>query len=61
MIFDFLNIGGDTEAILDCRDSPKAQSKNDNVQAFDTKWDDVLSAVTDRLTDSIGKSVQDAS
>ena len=31
--------------------------KNDNVQAFDTKWDEVLSAATDRPTDSILESV----
>ena len=30
-----------------------SQLKNDSVQAFDTKWDEVASAVTDRLTDSI--------
>ena len=33
--------------------SSKVQSKNDNVQAFDTKWDEVSSAVNDRPTDNI--------
>ena len=35
------------------------QLKNDSVQAFDTKWDDVLLflAVTDRPTDSILESL----
>ena len=32
-------------------------SKNDNVQAFDTKWDEVLSALTDRPTDSMLESL----
>ena len=35
---------------LDFRDLSKAQLKSDNVQTFDTKWDEVRSAVTDRLT-----------
>ena len=48
--YDFFNISGDNEAILDIRDLSKAQLKSDNVQAFDTKWDEVWSAVTDRLT-----------
>ena len=33
------------------------QVKSDNVQAFDTKWDDVLSAVTDRFTDNLLESL----
>ena len=33
----------------------EVQLKNDNVQAFDSKWDEVLSAVTDRLADKILK------
>ena len=46
-------ISGDNEAILDVRDSRKVQLRNDNVQAFDTKWDAVLSAVSGRLFESI--------
>ena len=53
MIYDFFKITGDNDAILDSRDFSNVQLKNDNVQAFDTKWDEVLSAVTDRPTDSI--------
>ena len=33
------------------------QVKSDNVQAFDTKWDEVLSAVTDRFTDNLLESL----
>ena len=50
VIYDFFNISGDNEAILDFRDLSKAQLKSDNVQTFDTKWDEEWSAVTDRLT-----------
>ena len=52
---DFNKICGNNEAILDFRESPQVQLKNDNVQAFDTKWDEVLSAVTDRPTESISE------
>ena len=41
MIYDFFKISGDYEAILDFRDSSNVQKKNDNVQAFDTKWEEV--------------------
>ena len=53
MIYDFSKNGGDTEAILDFRDLSKVVLKNDIVQSFETKWDEGLSAVTDRLTDGI--------
>ena len=39
------------------RDSTKVQFKNDNVQAFDTKWDEALSAVTHKLRDSTLESL----
>ena len=35
----------------------KIKLKNDNVQVFDTKWDEALSAATDRPTDSILESL----
>ena len=57
MIYDFFKISGDNEAILDLRDSSKVQLENDTVQGFDTKRDDVLSAVTDRPDDSILESL----
>ena len=41
-------ISGDNEAILDFRDLFNVQFKNDNVQALNTKWDEVLSAISDR-------------
>ena len=42
MIYDFYNISGDNEAILDFRDLSTVQLENGNVQAFDTKWDEVF-------------------
>ena len=57
MIHDFFKISGVNQAILDFRDLSKVQLLYDNVQASDTKWDEVLSAVTARLTDSILESL----
>ena len=50
MICGFFKLCGDNEVILDFGDLSKVQLMNDNVQAFDTTWDDVFSAVTDRPT-----------
>ena len=57
MIYNVSKISGDYEAILDFRDLSKVQSENDNVQASDTKWDEVLSAGTNRLADNILESL----
>ena len=55
MFHDFFKVRGVNEAILDFRDLSNVQLKNDSVQAFDPKWDQVSSAVTDRTTDSISE------
>ena len=57
MIYDFFRTRGDNEAIWDYRALSKDQFKNDNVQIFDTKWSEVLSAVTDRRADNILESL----
>ena len=59
--YDFFKIRGDNEAILDLGDLSNIQSENDNVQGFDAKWDEILSAVTDRPADNILETLQDAS
>ena len=41
MIHDVYTHRGDTDALLDFRDLSKVHFKNDNVQAFGTKWDEV--------------------
>ena len=53
MIYDLSKLGADNEAILDFRDASKVKLKNDSVQAFYTKSDEVLSAVIDRPTGKI--------
>ena len=36
------NVSGTREALLDFNDLRRGQLKNDNVQGFDTQWDEVL-------------------
>ena len=57
MIYDVFKIRGDNGTILDFRDFSRVQLKNDNVQAFETQWGEVASAVTDEPTDSILESL----
>ena len=57
MIYDFFKISCDNEDVLDLRDLSKVQFQNDSVQAFDTKWDEVFSAVTESNSDNIFESL----
>ena len=40
LIYKNSRISGESEAILDLGDLLKVELKNDNVLAFDTKWDE---------------------
>ena len=57
MLNDVFKISGDKEAILDFRDLSEAKLKNDSVESFDTKREEVVAAITDRLTDDILESL----
>ena len=46
MIYGYFKICGTSEALLDDNDLLRVQFKNDNVQGFDTKWDEVLLSMT---------------
>ena len=46
MIGDHFNISGTGEALLDFKDLSRVQLKNDDVQGFDTKWNEVLLSMT---------------
>ena len=56
MIYNFLKMSGDSEAVLEFSDLSHVQLKNGIVPAFDTEWDEVLSPVTDGPTDNILES-----
>ena len=47
IVYDYLKINGTREALLDFNDLLSDQLKNDNVQGFDTKWDEVLLSMTE--------------
>ena len=57
MICDFSEMIGDDDAILDDRDLPQVQLQNDNVQASDTKSNEVTSAFANRPIDNILESL----
>ena len=44
--YDNFKISGTGEALLHFNGLPIVQLKNDNVQGFDTKWDEVLLSMT---------------
>ena len=44
--YDYFQISGPGEAPLEFNDPPRVQLKSDNVQGFDTKWDEVLLSMT---------------
>ena len=46
MIYDNFKISGTGEALLDFNDLPRMQLKNDNLQCFDIKCDEVLLSMT---------------
>ena len=58
VIFDYLKTSGIGEALLYFNDLLRVQLKNDNVQVFDTKWDEVLSMTGVPDGDFCGKQVQ---
>ena len=42
MIYDYFRVAGAHDAVLDCADLFSVVLQNDNVQEFDTRWDEVL-------------------
>ena len=64
LIYKNCKIGGESEAILDLSKLMKLQFRKDNVQSFDTKWDEILSVViergADKLLDSLYRCSQEA-
>ena len=46
MIYDYLRVTGAHESVLGCLDLFSITHRNDNVQKFDTRWDEVLLSMT---------------
>ena len=48
MIGDNFKISGTSEALLDINDQLGVHLKDDNLQGFDTKWDEILLSLNDK-------------
>ena len=51
MIGDNFKISGTSEALLDINDQLGVHVKDDNLQGFDTKWDEILFLSMTRVPD----------
>ena len=52
-IYKNFRISGESEAVWDLGEVLKGELKNDNVLAFDTKWDEVISSMHEKPFDTI--------
>ena len=59
MIYDYFRVTGAHDTVLDYADSFSVTLRDDNVQEFDTKWDEILLSMTkvppDDVLDSLYK------
>ena len=46
MIYDYFRVTGAHDTVLDYADQFTFTLRNDNVQEFDTRWDDILLSMT---------------
>ena len=59
MIYDYFRVTGAHDTVLDYADLFTITLRNDNVQEFDTRWDEILLSMTKVPSDDVpGKSVQ---
>ena len=45
MIYEYFKVSGADESVLDFNEILKAEFKNDNVQSFNTRWDETIIAM----------------
>ena len=57
MIYDYFRVAGAQNAVLDCADLFSVVLQNDNVQEFDTRWDEVLLSKSKIPSDDILESL----
>ena len=57
MIYDYFRVTGAHDTVLDHADSFSITLRNDNVQDFDTRWDDILFFKTKIPTDDVLESL----
>ena len=58
MIYDYFRVAGAHDAVLDYADLFSVTLRDDNIQEFDTRWDDILLSMSKIPSDEISwKSV----
>ena len=57
MIYDFFRVTGAHDTVLDCADLLSGNPHDDNIQEFDTRWDEVLLSMTKSPSDEILESL----
>ena len=59
MIYDFFRVTGAHDTVLDHADLFTITLRNDDVQDFDTRWDEILLSVTKIPSDDLLESLPD--
>ena len=57
MIYDYFRVTGAHDAVLDYADLFSVTLHDDNIQEFDTKWDEILLSMTKISSDEILESL----
>ena len=55
MIYDYFRVTGAHDTVLDCADLFSVTLHDDNIQEFDTRWDEVLLSPSDDVLESLCK------
>ena len=58
MIYEYFRVSGAHDTVLDYADLFSVTLRDDNVQEFDTRWDEVLLSMSKNSIRYLGKSVQ---
>ena len=53
MIYDYFRVTGANDSVENCADLFTVVLRNDNIQEFDTKWDEILLSMTQIPSDDI--------
>ena len=57
MIYDYFRVSGAHDAVLDYADLSSVTLRDNNIQKFDTRWDEVLSSVSKIPSDDVLESL----
>ena len=57
MIYDYFGVTGAHDTVLDCADLFSITLRNDDVQEFDTRWDEILMSMTKIPPDDVLESL----